>query len=109
GYNENAVVADNGAVASVEFRLPVLPPNLRPHELRVAPFVDSGFGWDDVDRNDKRFDQFYLSLGLGLLYRYADRFEMKAYWGQPLFHRASLNDDRLQNAGFHLEATVSVF
>jgi hemolysin activation/secretion protein len=109
GYNENAVVTDNGVLASIEFRLPLLPASLRPHELRVAPFLDSGYAWDDGEQYASRFDQFYMSVGLGLLYRFAERFEMKGYWGQPFFHTASRNDDRLQNAGFHLEATVSVF
>lgn len=109
GYNENAVVTDNGVLGSVEFRMPVLPASLRPHELRLAPFLDGGFAWDDSEKYAARYDQFYMSAGLGLLYRYAERFEMKAYWGKPFLHSASFNDDRLQNAGFHLEATVSVF
>ncbi len=109
GHHENAVVTDNGALASLELRLPFLPSGWRPHRLFVAPFLDLGFAWDDVDPNAKRFDQLYASLGLGLVYRYAERFALELYWGKPFFHDRSPAGDVLQNRGLHLEATLAVF
>ena len=50
------------------------------------------------------------SVGLGLLYRYADRFELNGYWGFPLNHRPDDQaGDPMQDAGFHLEARLFVF
>jgi hemolysin activation/secretion protein len=109
GYHENEIVADNGALASLEIRLPILPPNLRPHELRFAPFVDYGRVWDDGDPNQSRFDRTLVSVGLGLLYRYRDRFDVSAYWGKPLQNDSSREGDEIQDQGFHLEAVLSIF
>lgn len=112
GYHENAIISDNGWLASVEFRLPILPAGLRPHELRLAPFVDAGFAWDDDDDlvpSRDRFDRFYASVGFGLLYNYGNRFEMRAYFGEPLVRDVTPQGDRLQDRGIHLEATISVF
>lgn len=109
GYHENAVVADNGTTGSIELRLPLLPVDARPHELRVAPFFDTGFVWDDHEPNARDFDRLFASLGLGLLYRYGGRFELNAYWGQALNKESTGDGDSLQDWGFHVEASVFVF
>ena len=67
GYRENAVVADGGAVGSIELRVPVLPTSLRPHELRVAPFFDVGFAWDTHDRDAADYDDWLAGIGFGHL------------------------------------------
>ena len=56
-----------------------------------------------------RVDELLASVGLGLLYRYGEHFRMSAYWGAPLRNSSSFEGDELQDAGFHLEAVVSVF
>ncbi|MCA9504199.1 MAG: ShlB/FhaC/HecB family hemolysin secretion/activation protein [Myxococcota bacterium] len=109
GYRENAVVADGGAVGSIELRVPVLPTSLRPHELRVAPFFDVGFAWDTHDRDAADYDDWLAGIGFGLLYRYADRFELNAYWGRALRRPQTGEGGDLQGHGFHLEGKVFVF
>ena len=109
GFHENEVVADNGALGSFEFRLPILPTGWRPHEVRIAPFVDIGYVWDDDDPDQDRFDRLLPSAGLGLLYRYGRRFEFNAYWGLPLLDGEGREGDPIQDSGFHLEAKVAVF
>lgn len=111
GYHENVVVTDNGWLASLEIRVPVFPVEWRPHSLRVAPFTDFGYAWDDHDRTARRFDRLYASLGFGLLYRYAERFEVRINYGVPLVLDSSRSPrgEALQNAGVHLEARVFVF
>ncbi|MEM9174786.1 MAG: POTRA domain-containing protein [Myxococcota bacterium] len=109
GYAENAVVADNGTLASLEVRVPVSPSSWRPHALRLAPFVDFGFAWDDHDDVTSRFTQTYASLGLGLLYDYGERFRLRAYVAEGLVNEDATRDEALQRRGIHLEATLAVF
>lgn len=109
GYPENVVVTDNGFLAGIEMRLPILPPGQGPHDLRFAPFFDAGFAWDEPDRFSEDFDRFYASLGAGLVYRYARRFSVRLDYGVPLLNDESLRRDRLQGHGLHLEATLAVF
>jgi len=109
GYHENAIVTDNGWLGSLEFRLPLLPSSLRPHTLRLAPFVDLGYAWDDHDAATSRFDRFFASAGLGMIYRYGDRFEIRAYYGEPLVNETKIEGDSLQDRGLHLEASLFVF
>ena len=109
GYHENAIVTDNGWLGSLEFRLPVLPSSLRPHTLRVAPFLDMGYAWDDHDAATSRFDRLFASVGLGMIYRYGDRFEIRAYYGEPLINETKIDGESLQDRGLHLEASLFVF
>ncbi|MFK7895649.1 MAG: ShlB/FhaC/HecB family hemolysin secretion/activation protein [Myxococcota bacterium] len=109
GYRENSVVSDNGALGSVEFRIPVFPDQWGPHEMRLAPFVDMGYAWDDSDRVAKHFERLFVSLGFGVLYRYSDRFELNAYWGRGLRYKRLGRDGDTQRHGFHLEARLAVF
>ncbi len=108
GYPENSIVSDNGMLASIEFRVPVMPDRFRPHELRLAPFFDTGYAWDDHDRNERDFNRWFAGIGFGVLYRYAERFELNAYWGRALRDRQR-GLEGLQRHGFHLEARLAVF
>lgn len=112
GFAENEVVADNGTLASVELRVPILPARLRPHALRLAPFVDFGFVWDDDDDSvdvPRRFTRSYESVGLGLLYDYGERFAIRIDYGRPLVSGNPGRGEALQRHGLHVEATLSVF
>lgn len=112
GYAENAIVTDNGWLASLEFRAPLLTEALRPHDLRIAPFVDFGQAWNDGDRRGRRFRRTYTSVGAGLVYRYGERFSLRLDYGIPLVSPSDgLERDRirLQGHGLHLEATLAVF
>jgi len=109
GYAEGSVVSDNGWIGSVEIRVPVLPTSLLPHDLRVAPFVDAGYAWDDHEPGRRRFDRFYASIGAGLIYRYGARFELRVDYGRGLVRDFTPEGDPLQDQGIHVEARLFVF
>lgn len=109
GYLENSIVSDNGMLASIEFRVPIMPDRFRPHEIRLAPFFDTGYAWDDHDRHTRDFDRWFGGIGFGVLYRYAERFELNAYWGRALRSRGTNLEGKTQRHGFHLEARLAVF
>ncbi|MBI5562043.1 MAG: BamA/TamA family outer membrane protein [Deltaproteobacteria bacterium] len=46
GYRENYLVKDNGALASLELRLPVYDYNNGDGAVYLVPFLDSGWGWN---------------------------------------------------------------
>lgn len=108
GYHENVVVTDNGVLGALELRVPISPDAWRPHALRVAPFVDAGYAWDDGDDDAASFDRVYASAGLGLLYRYGDRFDLRAWYGEAfvLDPNRSPRGEALQDRGLHVEARI---
>lgn len=110
GYHENEFLSDNGWIGSIEFRLPVFPPSLRPHALRVIPFLDLAAIWNDRTDGLERFKTELGSVGIGLAYRYADRFEFAGHVGVPFLDRPrNVDGDALQNVGIHLEARIFAF
>jgi hemolysin activation/secretion protein len=105
GYRENQLVRDNGVVASVELRIPVLSDRLGPHSIEFVPFVDFGRSWNVDETPSKRT---LGSIGLGLRYAFNDWFRAEAYWGGRLNSAPKPGND-VQNHGFHILSTFRLF
>lgn len=81
GYRQDAVLSDNGIVASAEIRVPVVQiPQLK-STVQVVPFFDFGKGWNTNRTNPKITN--LASVGLGILLQ-SDRFSARLDWGIPL-------------------------
>lgn len=98
GYRENRLVRDEGAVGSLELRVPLLRDLFGSDALELAPFVDVGYGWNhDAGSSPNTL----ASAGLGLRYRLADLLDLEAYWGEPLNH-VERPGSTLEDDGIHL-------
>lgn len=83
GYRQDLLLADNGAFASAEVRLPILRIPQLNSVLQLAPFVDVGTAWNSSGRADPDPNTL-ASVGLGLRLSAGDRFTARLDWGIPL-------------------------
>ncbi len=83
GYRQDFLLADNGVLASAEFRYPVL--RLQPSwgVVQVVPFVDLGNVWNSSAQANPD-PNFLASVGLGLRWQQSNRFSFRLDWGIPL-------------------------
>jgi hemolysin activation/secretion protein len=95
GYRQDALLADNGAFASVELQLPIGQSDTS--VFQVAPFVDMGTVWNNTS-NTNFGGNTLLSTGLGLQWR-SDNLSARIDWGIPLINtpsqKRSLQDNGL--------------
>jgi hemolysin activation/secretion protein len=105
GYRENQVIRDNGAIGSVELRLPLLFDTRGRGILYVAPFLDGGLAWNHGDDRDS-ID--LASAGLGLLINPDRRVNLALYWGYP-FRDFDTPEDNAQDLGLHFNVTLLAF
>lgn len=97
GYRENNIVRDNGAVFSLEGRIPLFTSSDRKQLVEAAAFYDYGRG-----KNKGDSDYVYIeSVGLGLRWKYSDSLSAQLYWADPLTD-VSKNGNSLQDDGFHV-------
>lgn len=81
GYRQDAVIADNGALAAAELRLPVLRVPEWQAVLQLCPFIEAGWVWNQGDRS---LEQSSLaSIGLGLQWQQPN-FTLRVDWATPL-------------------------
>jgi hemolysin activation/secretion protein len=82
GYRQDALLGDNGFLASAELRVPILRVPDIEGTLQVAPFIDFGKVWNsDRDNPDP---SNLIGIGLGLLWQMGDNFTARLDWGIPL-------------------------
>jgi hemolysin activation/secretion protein len=105
GYRENQLVRDNGVVASLELRVPLLRGPLGRPLVQLAPFADFGRAWDNEGGQPTRS---IASLGVGLRLSPWEWLRAEAYWGGRL-KRVEKHGDDLQDHGFHFRLTVAPF
>ncbi len=95
GYRQDALLADNGAFASVELQLPI--GKSTGNVFQVAPFIDAGTVWNKSNQSGNGSNTL-LSTGLGLQWR-TDNLSARLDWGIPLINvpgsRNSLQDNGL--------------
>lgn len=85
GYRQDRTLADNGFIASAEFRYPVLRIPEIQGLLQVTPFIDFGTAWNTSNAGrDKLNPDTLASVGLGLLWQQSDRLTARFDWGVPL-------------------------
>lgn len=112
GYRENQLVRDNGFVASLETRCPVIRDQSWADYLEFAPFVDIGHAWNV--RTSTVGPDTLTGIGIGLRWgltftrpwQWRPQFEL--YWGHQLRDVQTSGGD-LQDEGIHLQLLVAAF
>ena len=90
GYRQDFLLADNGALASVELRLPIMRLPQWNGVMQVTPFVDVGTAWNNsssIDKNNTNTNtntNILASVGLGLRWSQSNNFTAGIEWGIPL-------------------------
>jgi hemolysin activation/secretion protein len=105
GYRQDALLADNGAFASAEYRFPISKFG-RDNILLMTPFTDFGTVWNNSSESLPKKTLF--SVGLGLRYQPSDRLTTKVEWGIPLI---SLQGSKRtwQENGIYLSVFYNLF
>jgi hemolysin activation/secretion protein len=113
GYRENQLVRDNGVLAQLEARLPIVRERRWAEFVQVIPFVDVGHGWNT--RTPTPTPSTLVSVGLGLRWAatvfsspFPVRPQFEIYWGVPLNH-VKTPGGNLQDSGLHLQLVVALF
>ena len=107
GYRQDVLLTDNGAFASVEWRVPILKVEKIQGVLQVAPFVDAGVAWNSSDRLDPDPNRA-IGVGLGLQWQMADKLRARIDWGFPLVDVDS-RDRTWQENGFYFSVDFKPF
>jgi hemolysin activation/secretion protein len=113
GYRENTLFRDNGAVGSLEARVPVVQGKRWTNALELAPFFDYGRSWNT--KEDTPDPQSIYSAGIGLRWSVTLipasvplRAYLEVYWGYPLVDVETTDGD-LQDRGLHFQFVVGAF
>lgn len=84
GYRQDLLLADNGALASVELRLPIVRVSQWNGVLQVTPFIDVGTAWNNSSSGDENNTNTLASVGLGLRWLQGNNLTAAVEWGIPL-------------------------
>lgn len=98
GYRENLLVRDNGALASLELRIPVLDYKQQTGQVQIAPFADIGWSWNT--KRDTPEPVSISSIGMGVRWQISKSANLNVYYGHPLKNITSQGHD-LQDEGVH--------
>jgi len=111
GYRENLLVRDQGVIASLETRVPLLQQQRWADYLLFCQFVDYGQGENKSGGTPTPSD--LASVGLGLRWAatpvklpFELKLEAETYWGHQL-RRVTRTHSDLQDEGIHLQVAVS--
>ncbi|NER19319.1 MAG: ShlB/FhaC/HecB family hemolysin secretion/activation protein [Symploca sp. SIO1C2] len=110
GYRQDVLLTDNGAVFSLEWRIPVFQTKDTRGVLQVGPFVDFGVGWNNASRSDPSPNAL-VGTGLGLEWQQelfdSHALNIRLDWGIPLVNIDSFGDDSWQENGVYLSLEYS--
>ncbi|MEH2258243.1 ShlB/FhaC/HecB family hemolysin secretion/activation protein [Nostoc sp.] len=84
GYRQDLLLTDNGALASVEFRLPIARVPQWNGVLQVTTFSDVGTAWNNSSSRDENNTNTLASVGLGLRWLQGNNFTAGVEWSIPL-------------------------
>jgi hemolysin activation/secretion protein len=107
GYRQDALLTDNGFLASAEVRLPILRVKRVKGVLQLAPFVDFGVGWNHAGISNPNPNTL-AGVGVGLQWQMGDWLTARFDWGFPL---TSLDTQKksLQEQGIYFSIHYSPF
>ena len=100
GYRENTLVRDNGVIASVEMRVPVLKRISGVSILEVSPFFDWGHSWNT--NRDEQGLKTLASLGIGARFSPKDTLHFEIQWAEELKEIDNVGEHDLQDEGVHI-------
>ncbi|MGA7935972.1 MAG: ShlB/FhaC/HecB family hemolysin secretion/activation protein [Kovacikia sp.] len=103
GYRENQLVADNGVLGSLEFRIPL---TYDPKILQIVPFFDLGSGWNS--RGDDPDPKTIASLGLGVRWQIGTDLTLRLDYGIQL-NPIDNSGDSLQDNGLYFSLRYQPF
>jgi hemolysin activation/secretion protein len=106
GYRQDALLTDNGFLASAELRLPIVNDRRSQNVLQIVPFIDVGTAWNVQAANPD--PSTLVGLGVGLLWRQGDRLSARLDWGIPLISIDS-RDRTWQENGVYFSISYSLF
>ena len=114
GYRENQLVRDNGVIASIETRIPLIRNKKWADHLHLIPFFDFGRAW--YKDSDTLSPDYIYSIGIGLNWAFTIiktspcplRGEVEIFWGHPLKAVDTQGND-LQDDGIHFQVAVFAF
>lgn len=106
GYRQDALLADNGVLASAELRLPVLRPG--DGVVYALPFVDAGAVGNSSGRH-RPDPNALVGVGLGLLWQQGDRLRLRIDYGIPLVDIRSRNKRTWQENGLYFTVEYKFF
>ncbi|MCF6204257.1 MAG: ShlB/FhaC/HecB family hemolysin secretion/activation protein [Methylococcaceae bacterium] len=127
GYRENQLVRDNGAVTSLEWRIPIfrlpipgISKTINDGSLQIATFAD--FGWSDnqnttdMDPEDQETlnvatpgPKTIGSWGLGLRWDPSPVIHSEFYWGVPFRSIKEGTKHDIQDYGIHFQVNIQSF
>jgi hemolysin activation/secretion protein len=116
GYLENQALRDDGVLASVEVRVPLLEDKDHNSLVSLAPFTDFGVGWNNVetgtaaapeDSNQDRQGVAMPSAGIGILVNPVKYVSGQLYWGYGFNRKQEPDGDSLQNEGIEFSVTFN--
>ncbi|MBW4428083.1 MAG: ShlB/FhaC/HecB family hemolysin secretion/activation protein [Nostoc desertorum CM1-VF14] len=103
GYRQDTFLSDNGALLSIEARIPTWRTDTE--QLQIIPFFDMGTSWNNITAQDTGITVFtgtLASIGVGIQYQLEDRLNARLDWGVPLIPAdTSSNLETWQENGFY--------
>jgi len=106
GYRQDELLTDNGALASLEVRIPVYRNPDHDALLQVVPFIDMGYGWNAEDANPDT--NFIAGLGAGLLLQMDNHLRARLDIGFPLAETET-EANSLQERGVYFTIDYAFF
>lgn len=107
GYRENQLVRDQGAVGSIELRVPVWLSGTGKPVVQLAAFYDIGAGWS-VDEKTPN-PRMLHSVGVGLILTPNERINAEVYWAHPFTKIETPGRKDLQDHGLNFRISILAF
>ena len=105
GYRQDALLTDNGFLATAELRFPFAYFAKVDATVQFTPFIDFGTGWNTG--GEAEFNTL-IGTGFGLLVQTPKRLSARVDWGIPLINRDSQGTS-LQEDGIYFQLQYDLF
>ena len=106
-YRQDTRLTDNGALGTVELRLPVPGISGKNRLFQVVPFIDGGVAWNNDDEEVEGSNAL-AAVGVGLQINLWNKINMRLDYGIPLVDVDS-RDKTAQEEGFYFSFSTTPF
>ncbi|WP_052845818.1 filamentous hemagglutinin N-terminal domain-containing protein [Trichodesmium erythraeum] len=106
-YRQDTRLTDNGALGTVELRLPVPWISGKNRLFQVVPFIDGGVAWNS-DSKEEEGSKALAAAGVGLQVNLWEKINMRLDYGIPLVDVDS-RDKTAQEEGFYFSFSTTPF